>query len=116
MLGGKVSNRSGGRSLKRRISKKKTRSKSKEPIGKKKRSKSTHKENRSMRRPIKSGISRGKVAHGKSKCKKKNQQGKQGKQEKSTLLYNEGLQYYKDFLKSIHSVKSVSQYFEDQQQ
>ncbi len=47
--------------------------------------------------------------------KKKSRPASAGKQQQqpgeNTLLYKQSVQYYKQFLKSIHSVKSVSEYF-----
>lgn len=69
------------------------------------------------------------VGTSKVKCKKKSVKKRNGKsagkggslnkvasrpkeaQGEQTMLYNEGFQYYKQFLKSVNSVKSVSQYF-----
>ena len=64
-----------------------------------------------MQWSIKSSISRGKTIQGKSKTKKRKSKHGKNNSSQETKLYSEGIQYYKQFLKSITSVKSVSQYF-----
>lgn len=58
-----------------------------------------------------SGQSKQRQYKGSKSKKNKHHRGKSGPSDQ-TMLYKQSVQYYKQFLKSVHSVKSVSEYFE----
>lgn len=76
---------------------------------KKKKKTSLLKVDKKVGRKVSKGKLQPKKGKGDKKNKKKGGKGKDGHD--TQLMYNQGVQYYKQFLKSAHSVKSVSQYF-----